>query len=153
MFKEFLASAETSLGIVLSHALSFKEPLNDYTTKAAGGWIDSSRVPPGEIWEVTGIFANTDGVAGDASLETRQAAGAYIFDQKANATWLSWGGHIWLVEGQWIRALMQIGALRLYLLGVKRYTRNALVELLRAMRSIEPEIDVQAARVRPDPVM
>lgn len=151
-FKEYVASLQTSLLLVLGSMLAFKEVLADRNTEAAAVRIDSSVVPEGEIWEIRNIRFH-DTVAGVIGIYLVIEGALYILQEEAAANQIIWHGVIYAEEGQMISGTGPNGGLVLTVLGVKQHTPEALEDLLHKTRAIMPERDVQASGVRPDPMM
>lgn len=157
-FKEFVASAQTSLGLVLGPTLPYKEIMYEYwPANQAETWLITDSVPAGEVWEINVIYARTVGAT---------TCFVCILDKDNNYLGIiryiqsgefgdTWTGCFYISEGMKIGLQsgnvdsMNSGSIW----GVMRYAPEALADLLHKVRPIPLKEDVQRARVRPDPVM
>jgi hypothetical protein len=152
-FKEYIGSLQTSLLTILSSSLPFKDVWREFfPADQAALAVYSNAVPSGEVWEVNSVYGRTNGAV-PASIEIYTTVTQGRLGYKADAfEGLFWIGSVLLEEGE--RILVAGNTIReATIRGVKRYSPEALEELLHKIRPIPLERDVQSGRPRPDPVM
>lgn len=102
--------------------LTYKEPLDDKNDESSATTVDSTAVPAGEVWEVTSVYAYTDGASGFILFDKLVGVASYRFKRVTSDVHLQWSGHIWLEEGDKIRATFGNSAnILIHVLGVKRH--------------------------------
>jgi len=153
-FKEFIDSRATSLLSVLGVALPFKEAFGDHWTENNVNEVNSAAVTEGEVWEINNIYFITSSPADTLALVAYTCDDTIFFDRLEDTNTLIYHHSVFLNEGDFLGARAAIQAnLALYILGIKRYSIDALEDLLHKVRPIPLRENVQSAKPRPDPVM